>query len=159
MFVVGGLFTAKLLIGDEPEEAAAAAKVAKASNAAAKDDVKDEPEADKPGPVIPTTPVDDDKADAAPEPAAADDGEDVANAVVVKLRLDALDEAWVKFGTREIFVAPRIDAKLPPGKHEVSWKTSASGKWHAAQSLELSGDKEHLVKVGADGLELTSYDP
>lgn len=161
VFVVGGLVTAKILIGDDPETESKAATVAKAesnekSGKANEPKEKDEPESDEPGPVIPTTPVADAKADGAAEPAA---GEDAANTVVVKLRLDALDEAWVKFGTREIFVAPRIDAKLPPGTHEVSWKTSASGKWHAAESLELSGDKEHLVKVGAEGLEHTSYDP
>jgi|GEM_PF-3553929 len=159
VFVVGGLVTAKVLIGDDPEPETKAAKVAKAENKSGEANEPDQPEqppSTEPGPVIPTTPAADAKQDGAAEPAA---DEDAANTVVVKLRLDALEQAWVKFGTREIFVGPRIDAKLPPGKHEVSWKTSASGKWHAAQTLELSSDKEHLVKVGAEGLEHTSYDP
>lgn len=149
--VAAGLITAKVMIGSDTTVDEPVAALNKPTNKADTKPVAAQPKPktlDKSaGPVIPTAP---------PQDSAADDA---ANTVLVKLRLDSLQQAWVRVGTREIFVGSRIDEKLPIGVHELAWKTEASGQWRPAEALTLAEGKENLVKIGPDGLSITAYDP
>ncbi|MEM6996841.1 MAG: protein kinase [Myxococcota bacterium] len=146
--VVAGLVTAKFLIGDEePADDSAAAVVKRDPPAkAAEPEPKPAGIPKSAGPVIPSD-------------APADDAADAADTVLVKLRLDSLEQAWVRVGTREIFVRGRIDEKLPPGTHDVAWKGTEDGAWQPAEALVLTEGKEHLVKIAPAGLSITAYDP
>ena len=56
-------------------------------------------------------------------------------------------------------VASRSECWLSPGVHELSWRPSAAEPWKPVGSHTLVSAKEHLVRVGEDGLAITAYDP
>lgn len=178
--LAAGLGAARFLAGsDDAQGEAPAVSAAKSARAGSDAQGDERPSKDRAGADEGRARTDEDEGEtpvipAAPDSAAGADGDDAAvgaadgdsapsedaaaASVLVKLRLDSLQEAHVKIAGREFFVAPRMDAKLKPGKHEISWRADLDAPWSPPEALELAPGKEHLVRISADGLDITSYD-
>lgn len=77
----------------------------------------------------------------------------------LRLRGDGQPLAQVRIDMQILDVASRSECWLSPGVHELSWRPSAAEPWRPVGSHTLVSAKEHLVRVGEDGLAITAYDP
>lgn len=85
----------------------------------------------------------------------------VAQGLQARLRLrgDGQPLAQVRIDMQTLDVASRSECWLSPGVHELAWRPSASEPWRPVGPHTLVSAKEHLVRVGEDGLAITAYDP
>jgi len=163
--IAAGVGFANLMLSDGDDVETPVAKVPKASVQSSKKapEPASEPQLDKAvSPVIPKPapkPAEGEAsaADGAAKPAT--NADPAGPTVLVKLRLETLQKAWIKVGSREILVDPRADAQLPVGEHPIQWKSKASDKWQSAPTLVLKANNEHIVKIGPSGLSVTAYEP
>lgn len=77
----------------------------------------------------------------------------------LRLRGDGQPLAQVRIDMQTLEVASRSECWLSPGVHELAWRPSAAEPWRPVGSHTLVSAKEHLVRVGEDGLAITAYDP
>lgn len=77
----------------------------------------------------------------------------------LRLRGDGQPHAQVRIDMQIVSVASRGECWLSPGVHELAWRASAAEPWQPVGSHTLVSAKEHLVRVGEDGLAITAYDP
>jgi hypothetical protein len=77
----------------------------------------------------------------------------------LRLRSDGQPRAQVRIDMQILSVAARTACWLAPGAHELAWRGSPEEAWHHVGSHTLVSAKEHLVRVGDDGLAITAYDP
>lgn len=84
---------------------------------------------------------------------------DAAARAHLRLRGDGQPLAQVRIDMQALDVAALDACWLSPGVHELAWRPSASEPWRPVGSHTLVSAKEHLVRVGEDGLAITAYDP
>jgi serine/threonine protein kinase len=77
----------------------------------------------------------------------------------LRLRGDGQPLAQVRIDMQTLEVGSRSECWLSPGVHELAWRPSAAEPWRPVGSHTLVSAKEHLVRVGEDGLAITAYDP
>ncbi len=77
----------------------------------------------------------------------------------LRVRGDDQPEAQVRIDMQILSVGAREECWLSPGVHELAWRSSAAAAWQLVGSHTLVSAKEHLVRVGEDGLAITAYDP
>jgi serine/threonine protein kinase len=77
----------------------------------------------------------------------------------LRLRGDGRPLAQVRIDMQILSVAARGECWLSPGVHELAWRPSAEEPWQPVGSHTLVSAKEHLLRVGEDGLAITAYDP
>jgi serine/threonine protein kinase len=77
----------------------------------------------------------------------------------LRLRGDGQPLAQVRIDMQTLEVASHGECFLSPGVHELAWRSSAAEPWRPVGSHTLVSAKEHLVRVGEDGLAITAYDP
>jgi serine/threonine protein kinase len=77
----------------------------------------------------------------------------------LRLRGDGQPLAQVRIDMQTLEVGSRSECWLSPGLHELAWRPSAAEPWRPVGSHTLISAKEHLVRVGEDGLAITAYDP
>jgi serine/threonine protein kinase len=77
----------------------------------------------------------------------------------LRLRGDGRPLAQVRIDMQILSVATRGECWLSPGVHELAWRPSAEEPWQPVGSHTLVSAKEHLLRVGEDGLAITAYDP
>jgi serine/threonine protein kinase len=82
-----------------------------------------------------------------------------AQRALLRLRGDGQPHAQVRIDMQTVSVASRGECWLSPGVHELAWRPSAAEPWQPVGSRTLVSAKEHLVRVGEDGLAITAYDP
>jgi hypothetical protein len=77
----------------------------------------------------------------------------------LRLRGDGQPLAQVRIDMQTLDVGSRSECWLSPGVHELAWRPSAAEPWRPVGPHPLVSAKEHLVRVGEDGLAITAYDP
>lgn len=77
----------------------------------------------------------------------------------LRLRGDGQPLAQVRIDMQTLEVGSRSECWLSPGVHELAWRPSAAEPWRPVGSHTLVSAKEHLVRVGEDGMAITAYDP
>jgi serine/threonine protein kinase len=77
----------------------------------------------------------------------------------LRLRGDGQPLAQVRIDMQTLEVGSRSECWLSPGVHELAWRPSAAEPWRPVGPHTLVSAKEHLVRVGEDGLAITAYDP
>ncbi|MCX4240353.1 serine/threonine-protein kinase [Paraliomyxa miuraensis] len=77
----------------------------------------------------------------------------------LRLRGDGQPHGQVRIDMQTLSVAARGECWVSPGVHELAWRGSPEEPWHHVGSHTLVSAKEHLVRVGHDGLAITAYDP
>jgi len=65
----------------------------------------------------------------------------------------------VRIDMQVLDVGSGIDCRLSPGTHDLDWRSGPEQPWQVVGSHTLVSAKEHLVRVGEDGLAISAYDP
>ena len=77
----------------------------------------------------------------------------------LRLRGDGQPLAQVRIDMQTLEVGSHGECVLSPGLHDLAWRPSGAEPWRPAGSHTLDSEKEHLVRVGEDGMAITAYDP
>lgn len=77
----------------------------------------------------------------------------------VRLRGDDRPRAQVRIDAQVVEIGERRDCWMSPGVHELAWRGAPEEPWRAEGAHTLSAAKEHLLRVGEDGLAISAYDP
>lgn len=77
-----------------------------------------------------------------------------AASVDVKLVAEGGGEVHVRFGNRELLVAPQLPTKLESGRHAVAWRGSLDDPWQDAGAVELQPEHAYSLTIGPSGVSL-----
>lgn len=77
----------------------------------------------------------------------------------VRMRGDDRPHAQLRIDGQIIEIAGGRDCWLSPGLHEVAWRAAPEQPWSSGRAHALLSAKEHLLRVGEDGLAISAYDP
>ena len=77
----------------------------------------------------------------------------------VRMRGDDQPRAQVRIDGQTVEIAPRRDCWLSPGVHELAWRRTPEEAWGLVGAHTLVAAKEHLLRVGEDGMAISAYDP
>ncbi len=77
----------------------------------------------------------------------------------LRIRGDDRPSAQVRIDMQVLEVGSGIDCRLSPGTHALDWRSAPERPWRVVGSHTLVSAKEHLVRVGEDGLAISAYDP
>lgn len=77
----------------------------------------------------------------------------------LRLRGDDRPLAQVRIDMQTLSVTSRTRCWVTAGPHALAWRAAPDDAWHHVGSHTLVSAKEHLIRVGDDGLEITAYDP
>lgn len=77
----------------------------------------------------------------------------------VRLRGDDRPLAQVRIDMQVLGVGSNAQCWVSPGIHELAWRPSPEDPWRSFGPQTLISAKEHLLRVGGDGLAISAYDP
>ena len=82
-----------------------------------------------------------------------------AHQAAIRLRGDGRPRAQVRIDMQVLGVASRAECWVSPGIHDLAWRPSPAEPWRLFGPHALVSAKEHLLRVGEDGLAISAYDP
>lgn len=77
----------------------------------------------------------------------------------LRLRGDGLPRGQVRIDMHVLDVASRAECWVSPGVHALAWRGSPEEAWQPVGMHTLVSAKEHLFRLGDDGLAISAYDP
>ncbi|MCA9706110.1 MAG: serine/threonine protein kinase [Myxococcales bacterium] len=77
----------------------------------------------------------------------------------LRLRGDDRPLAQVRIDMQVLGVGSAAECWTSPGFHDLAWRSSPQEPWRPAGPYSLVSGKEHLFRVGEDGLAISAYDP
>ncbi len=83
----------------------------------------------------------------------------VGHRALLRLRSDNRPRAQVRIDMQIVEVAAQPYCWVSAGEHDFAWRASARDPWRSAGIRALVSAKEHLVRVGEDGMAISAYDP
>ena len=74
---------------------------------------------------------------------------------MVHIRLSEMRAAYVKIGSKEHVVEPRLTVKLKPGRYPMTWRASKSESWRPSKTFSIGAhEDEWVVLVQPSGIDV-----
>lgn len=77
----------------------------------------------------------------------------------VRVRGDDRPAAQVRIDMQTVGVGSETQCWVSSGIHDLAWRSSPQEPWRPFGPQSLVSAKEHLLRVGEDGLAISAYDP